>query len=106
MGLFKKFRNKKSNARADTVKVELVSDAGNGFYMWDGKLYKSDIVRSCIRPKARAIGKLNARHVRNFNGKIDVNPDVYMRFLLEEPNPLMTGKVMQEKIFSKIFISF
>lgn len=102
MGLFKKFRNKKSNARADTVKVELVSDAGNGFYMWDGKLYKSDIVRSCIRPKARAIGKLNARHVRNFNGKIDVNPDVYMRFLLEEPNPLMTGKVMQEKIATQL----
>lgn len=102
MGLFKKFRNKKSNARADTVKVELVSDAGNGFYMWDGNLYKSDIVRSCIRPKARAIGKLNARHVRNFNGKIDVNPDVYMRFLLEEPNPLMTGKVMQEKIATQL----
>ena len=102
MGLFKKFRNKKSNARADTVKVELVSDAGNGFYMWDGKLYKSDIVRSCIRPKARAIGKLNARHVRNFNGKIDVNPDVYMRFLLEEPNPLMTGKVMQEKVATQL----
>lgn len=102
MGLFKKFRNRKSNARADTVNMKLITDTGNGFYCWDGKLYKSDIVRSCIRPKARAIGKLNAKHVRNFNGKIDVNPEVYMKFLLEEPNPLMTGKVMQEKIATQL----
>lgn len=102
MGLFKKFRNRKSNARADTVNIKLVTDNGNGFYCWDGKLYKSDIVRSCIRPKARAIGKLNAKHIRNFNGKIDVNPEVYMKFLLEEPNPLMTGKVMQEKIATQL----
>lgn len=82
----------------------MVVDKGNGFYSWDGKLYKSDLVRSCIRPRAKAVGMAIAKHVRvtidnvTKEKNIVINPDVYMRFLLEEPNPLMSGQMLQEKI--------
>lgn len=84
------------------VKFELVTEKGNGFYSWHGELYKSDIVRSCIRPKARAIGKLVAKHIREGADGIKVNPEPYMRFLLEEPNPFMSGQMLQEKLTTQL----
>lgn len=91
MGLFNKFFNKSST----TTRFELITDKGNGFYNWNGNLYKSDVIRACIRPKAKAIGKLMAKHIRETlkaDGTLDLktNPDVYMRFLLEEPNPYLS----------------
>lgn len=81
----------------------MVTDEGGGFYAWNGNLYQSDIVRACIRPKARAIGKVAGKHIRetvnpNGNKDIKVNPEPYIRFLLEEPNPYMTGQMLQEKL--------
>lgn len=86
-------------------KVELVSDRGGGFYGWDGKLYKSDIIRGMIRPKVKSIGKLVAKHIRQSGEKLQINPDVYMRFLLEEPNPYMTGQVLQEKLATQLMLN-
>lgn len=87
------------NKSPTVSKVELVTERGNGFYSWNGQLYESDIVRSCIRPMANAIGKLVAQHLRsNSQEGFKVNPDVYIRFLLEEPNPYMTGQMLQEKM--------
>ncbi len=98
MSILDTFRNK-------TVTVssyKMMTDEGNGFYAWDGNLYQSDIVRSAIRPKARAIGKAVAKHIRKDKDGIKVNPDVYMRFLLEEPNPYMTGQMLQEKMITQL----
>lgn len=85
-----------------TVKVtqqfKMITDQGNGFYSWSGKLYESDIVRAAIRPKSRAMGKLIGKHIRDSANGSSVNPDVYMRMLLEEPNPYMTGQMLQEKL--------
>lgn len=97
MGFFKglKFFNKSSS----TTRFQLITEKGNGYYSWNGKLYQSDIIRACIRPKAKAVGKLVAKHIRNNKVEgFDVNPEPYIRFLLEEPNPYMTGQLMQEKI--------
>lgn len=97
MGIFKglKFFNKSSSA----TRFQLITEKGNGYYSWNGKLYQSDIIRACIRPKAKAVGKLVAKHIRNNKVEgFDVNPEPYIRFLLEEPNPYMTGQLMQEKI--------
>lgn len=99
MGLFDRFRNN----TITVSKYKIVTDMGDGFYAWNGNLYKSDIVRAAIRPKAQAIGKIVGKHIRETiraDGKkeIKVNPDVYMRFLLEEPNPYMTGQMLQEKL--------
>ncbi|MET1247647.1 phage portal protein [Sporolactobacillus sp. STCC-11] len=103
MGLFEKIFGKRTPQSSGTHRrFEMINDAGNGFYQWNGSLYKSDIVRSCIRPKAKAVGKLVAKHVRNNATDFKVNPDPGIRFLLEEPNPLMTGQVMQEKLITQL----
>ena len=100
MGLLDKFRNS-----GQSVRYQMVTERGNGFYAWNGKLYQSDIVRACIRPKVKAIGKLSAKHIRNDGKSIKTNPDPYIRFLLEEPNPYMSGQVMQEKIATQLALN-
>ena len=98
MGLFDRFKN-----RAVTVsKYKMITDEGAGFYSWNGNLYQSDIVRSAIRPKARAIGKSVGKHIRRSLEGLSVNPEPYMRFLLEEPNPYMTGQQLQEKLITQL----
>jgi len=83
----------------------MITDTGNGFYSWNGKLYQSDIVRACIRPKTKAMGKLVAKHIRSDTNGIKVNPEPYIRFLLEEPNPYMCGQVMQEKVANQLALN-
>lgn len=95
MGLFK-------NKTVTVSQCKMVTAEGSGYFAWDGKLYKSDIVRAAIRPKARAMGKAVGKHIREkiADGirSIEVNPEAYMRFLLEEPNEWMTGQQLQEKM--------
>lgn len=79
------------------ARCTLVTERGNGFYSWNGKLYQSDIVRSCIRPFYKAVGKLLAKQIRE-GTELKVNPDAYVKRLLEEPNPYMTGQILQEKL--------
>ena len=100
MGFFNKLFSRKNQTNG--VKLKLVTEQGNNFYSFNGKLYQSDIVRSCIRPKAKAIGKLVAKHIRQAGEDFKINPDVYMRFLLEEPNPYMSGQVFQEKLATQL----
>ena len=70
-------------------------------------MYKSDIVRACIRPKVKAIGKLVGKHIRDdpANGGLKVNPDANIRFLLSEPNPYMTAQQMQEKVANQLCLN-
>lgn len=107
MSIFSRlFRN-----REDRAVFKMITDVGNGFYSFDGKLYRSDIVRACIKPKTKAIGKAVARHIRESvieaadgtkTKKTEVNPVVSMKFLLEEPNNLMTGQMLQEKVANQL----
>lgn len=87
----------------------MITERGNGFYAWNGKIYQSDIVRACIRPKVKAIGKLVGKHIREtaINGKnnIAINPEPYLRFILEEPNPYMTGQMLQEKLATQLCLN-
>ena len=59
MGLFSRLRGK-----VEKSSVMLVTERGNGYYAWNGNIYRSDIVRACIRPKVKAIGKLVGKHIR------------------------------------------
>ena len=94
MGLLDFIRN-----RTVTVSnYKMITDESGGYYSWNGNTYQSDIERAAIRPKARAMGKAIAKHIRNDKNGIQVNPEVYMKFLLEEPNPYMTGQMLQEKL--------
>lgn len=86
--------------------LKMVTTLGEFYYAWNGKLYESDIVRACIRPKVKAIGKLTGKHIRDDpNGGLTVNPDANIRFLLSEPNPYMTGQQMQEKVANQLCLN-
>lgn len=100
------FLNKFRNKNPTTTRFEMVEDRGNGFYAWNGLLYKSDIVRACIRPKVKAIGKLKPQHLRdNKQEGFSVNPETYIKFLLEEPNPYMSGQVFFEKMAMQLALN-
>ena len=108
-GLFQTIKQHVQDRSPTAVRFQMMTDRGNGFYMWDGKLFHSDIIRACIRPKAKAVGKLVGKHIRETitaDGKtLTINPDAYIRFLLEEPNPFMTGQVMQEKLETQLCLN-
>jgi len=93
---------KKATEPQTQTTMKLITEAGQGFYSYDGQLYESDIVRSCIRPKARAVGKLSPQHIRDKDNDFEVNPDDEIESLLSEPNPLMTGQVFREKMATQL----
>ena len=102
MNILKRFFNRSPSS----IRFQMIEDRGNGFYSWDGKLYKSDIVRACIRPKIKAIGKLIPEHIRNNKQEgFAINPEPYIRFLLEEPNPYMSGQVFFEKMTMQLALN-
>ncbi|AJD92037.1 hypothetical protein JMA_27200 [Jeotgalibacillus malaysiensis] len=101
MGFFDRFKKEnrvsmKSAAGSNTQ--HMIVQENETYFSWSGKLYRSDIIRAAVRPKVRAIGKAVGKHIRRTAGDLKVNPDPYMRFLLEEPNPLMSGQQFQEKM--------
>ena len=99
MGWFKK-------NKVQTVTVyKLIEERGSGYYSYSGNLYKSDLVRACIRPKAQAIGKSIAKHIRHGADQLVINPEPYIRFILEEPNPYMSGQMLQEKLIGQLMLN-
>ena len=108
MGFFARLKDALSTKRF--AGVELMTQIGNNYLAWNGTVYDSDIVRSCIRPKVKATGKLIGKHLRETldadgHKNLSVNPSNAIRFLLEEPNPLMTGQMLQEKLATQLCIN-
>lgn len=106
IGFLDRFRNRK----VERTRIQMVTEHGNGFYAWNGKVYQSDIVRACIHPKVKAIGKLIGKHLRRTiqadgEQRLQVNPEPYIRHLLEEPNPYMTGQKLQEKLANQLCLN-
>ena len=104
------FRNLFARASPGATRYQMVTERGNGFYAWNGKLYQSDIVRACMCPKVKAVGKLVGKHLRESldrEGKrrLAVNADARLRYLLEEPNPYMTGQKLQEKLAAQLVLN-
>ncbi len=104
MGFFSKIKSLFSNAKVG-ARIEMITEHGNGFYSFGDNLYRSDIIRAAIRPYSKAIGKLLAKHVRKTTEKTAINPEPYIRFLLEEPNPYMCGQVLQEKVANQLALN-
>ena len=112
MGIFERIRRRVANALAtNTVsRVELMTETGNRYVSWNGTVYNSDIVRACIRPKAKAISKLAAKHIRKTleaggRTNISVWPQTNIRFLLTEPNPLMGMQALLEKTATQLCLN-
>lgn len=108
MRLFRKREpeaNTKTNEKEKKEILQMVTTWGENYYSWNRRLYDSDIVRSCLRPKVKAVGKLIGKHIRNGDGDLKVNPDANIRFLLSEPNPHMTGQQFQEKVATQLCLN-
>ena len=108
MGLISRLRDAFSNR--SIAKVKLMTEQGNSYFLWSGSVYQSDIVRACMRPKVKQIGKLVGKHIRetiNDDGtrKLVTNPNYYIKMLLEEPNQLMTGQMLQEKLAAQLILN-
>lgn len=101
MKLFKKNNDEQKAITVSSYKM--ITEDNNGFFVWNNNLFQSDIVRSTIRVKAKAVGKSVAKHVRDDVKKgLQVNPEPYMRFLLEEPNNLMSMQQLLEKMVTQL----
>ena len=100
MGLITRFKNLLTNRNKSPTEVtyQLMRILGNGTWAWNGKIYESDMIRSIIRPFASAIGKLEPKQIRTSKDDVLINPDLYVQFLLQEPNPLMTGQKFRERL--------
>lgn len=110
MTFWDKWTNRSRSPTKDVPKAgnvyQMVTTWGEHYYAWNGKLYQSDIVRACIRPKVKAIGKLVAKHIRDDpNTGIKVNPMPYIKVLLKSPNPLMTAQMFQEKMANQLCLN-
>lgn len=108
MGIISNVKDRYKNRTITTV--SLMTEQGNHYVSWNGKVYDFDIVRSVIRPKVKAMGKLVGKHIleqirEDGSRNITVNPRVYMKILLEEPNPIMTGQMLQEKMATQLCIN-
>lgn len=101
MGILDRFKNKV----VTITSYKLITESGGVFFNYDGKLYQSDIVRSCIRPKAQAVGKIIGKHIREDPAGLKINPEPYIKFLLEEPNPYMTGQMLHEKMTIQLMLN-
>lgn len=108
MKLFNRNRSREPTKRekpSDGSRMEMVTVYGEHFYSWNGKLYESDIVRACIRPKVKAIGKLAAKHIMDNGKKLEINPKPWVRILLKNPNPLMTQQQFLEKMATQLCLN-
>ena len=101
--IFKRlFKNQKSET---LTKYQLVTERGNGTFIWNGKIYESDIVRACLAPYIKAIGKLCGKHIFDSQREMKVNPEPYIKCLLEYPNPLMSAQKFQEKMAAQLILN-
>lgn len=78
--------------------IQMVNTWGEHYIAWNGKLYESDLVMACVRPKIKAVGKLLAKHIREDAKGLTVNPMVNIRILLKYPNPYMSMQQFLEKM--------
>ena len=109
MGIFNLFRKRKESNRAYS-RVELISEQCNTFFSWQGTTYNSDIVRACIRPKVKAVGKAIIKQMKETideNGKVvaEFDRNKALKMLFEEPNALMTEQMFLEKMVAQLCIN-
>ena len=102
LNFFKRLFNRQSET---ITRYQIVTDKGNGTFIYSGKIYQSDIVAACLAPYKKAVGKLVPLHIRKSKDNTEVSPDPFMRFLLEEPNTLLTMQKTLEKIVSPLLLS-
>lgn len=107
MAKFVDWLKKPFKPKKQTNMFKMITVSNDSFFVYNGKIYQSDIVRACLRPYTKAMGKTVAKHIREQIAQdgerdVSVNPDAYMKFLLEEPNPYMTYQKLIEKMAASL----
>lgn len=102
MGIFQKVVTAIVGPKENSV-YRMITVNSDGLFAYNGKLYESDIVRSAIRPYAKAMGKAVAKHIlktveKDGTVKVQTNPQTYIRVMLEDPNPYMNLQKLCEKM--------
>ncbi len=101
-----KTRGREPTKPTQQEQYKMITTWGEHYYNWNGRLYESDIVRACIRPKVKAVGKLVGAHIREETDKgLKVNPEANIKYLLSNPNPYMTGQMFQEKMATQLCLN-
>lgn len=95
--MFDKLKQLFNRSPTSETGFKMINMNDAGYLTWNGKLYKSDIIRACMRPRTKAIGKAEPQHIRKDSEGTKINPDPYMRFILEEPNAFMSWQMLAEK---------
>ena len=103
MGLFNRIRNMIKDRNPTETIVKIMRENGNAVYSWNGELFNNGDVRAMVRPFVNAAGKLDPKHVREGvdqkgDPDVKVNPEPYIRILLEEPNPALTGTTFRQRM--------
>ena len=103
MSVFTRFKNFFIDRNPTETVVKLVRESGNSIYTWNGELLDNGDIRAMVRPFTQAAGKFDAKHIRENVEKdgtpdIKVNPEPYVRILLTEPNPIMTGVMFRQRL--------
>lgn len=103
MNVIQRIKNWFNQSPAQGSRALLFSQNEN-FSPWGGEIYDSDIIRACIRPYALHCGKCEMKHVREYKGKIEINPEPYIAMLLREPNPYMSMQMFIEKMVTRLML--
>lgn len=100
--LFKKmFGKEQDDNKKSYTNYKLLSTTTSTFSAWDGNLYNNDLVRSCIRPKTNAVGKLHPVHIRSTQDEIQTSPNPSIKYLLRFPNEYMSMQKLLEKMMNQ-----
>lgn len=108
MGKFSNFIKRVTSSKGFS-RVELVTQNNSNFFLWGNKAYDSDTVRACVNAQALRFSKLQLKHIREiYKGTekdLVINPEPYIKFLLEEPNPYTTMDMLLYKTSVQLSLS-
>ena len=101
--LKKIFGKEKEINNTGYTQFKLLSSTTSSFSSFDGNIYNNDIVRSCIRPKTNAVGKLHPIHIRTDTktGERKYSPNPNIKMLLRFPNQYMSMQKLLEKMMNQ-----
>lgn len=103
--LFSKFFGTKENKTIGT-KLEFLNSGYNAtFTDFNGKLYDTTQVRTCIDAIAKNGAKLNPKHIRSTDKKYQIKNDNLIRIISEQPNELMNAYDFYYKIISQLYLN-
>lgn len=100
------FGNKKDTTiREKATQLQVLNNVQATFTTFNGKLYDTTQVRTCIDAIARNGAKLNPKHIRNTDKVYQDKQDNLLRLLSEQPNKLMNAYDFYYKIISQLYLN-